>query len=229
MEVKMFFRAVLDSGIVRAWTGKGDFDIDEPFAPDGTAPGETGVTYTEGIRYLGTDDNSVRFGMSGEGLRNVPVVGYVVDVFSAGFLDDGTWKLLPFVRRGLLDNPMVEAGVYTVSIVPRVYPAPGSMWSHEEHERETKTDTRDGDTFFSQMRALSKGINGIHFPGVPTFREERDYDNRFVQQPASRPGKAGSSGSGLTGTPVRGEPGVALVGAASVRLPSARSRLRRGF
>ena len=217
MEVKLLVRAVLDSGVLRAWTGEGAYELDEPFKPDGSSPGDTGV-YTDGAVLLEGADATVRFGLRGRGLTATPVVGRVVDVFSVGFLDDGTSKRLPFVRRGLLDAPMLVGGEYSVSIAPRAYQAHGGQWSHEEHMRD-----HPGDKFFSQTRALAKGLRGIHFPGVPNFEEDGNYDIRAVQQPKELGGRRRAV--------PRGNPdaGLSRTAAALVRLPASRSNVRRGL
>lgn len=217
MEVRLFVRMVLDSGILRTWTGHGDFEIDEPFTPAGVAPGDS-ATYTDGASLLQAADATFRFGMRGRALTAVPVVGRIVDVFAAGFLDDGTWKLLPFRRRGLLNDPQLVGGEYSVAIVPRTYRAAASVWSHEEHKRE-----HPGDAFFSQVRALAKGIDGIHFPGVPNFEEDGNYDVRAVQQPAN-------VGGGRRAVP-RGSPdsGLSRQTAGLLKLPGTRSNVRRGL
>ena len=226
MEVRHLVRAVLHSGILRVWTGVGDHVIDEPFKPDGSAPGET-ATYTSDVKLVGVADARLRFGFRGRGLMGTPVVGRVVDVFMVGRRpDDDDWLLLPGVRRGLLDNPMLEGGVYTVEVGPRRYPMAGEQWSHEEHER-----AYPGDTFFSQARAIAKGINGIHFPGVPNFDPDGEYDTRALQQPIGRPGGAGSPDDGLEGVPNLNVPGeVSAPGSAALKpLTGVRSSIRRGF
>lgn len=220
MEVKHFLRAVLDSGILRTWTGNGDFEINEPFKPDGSAPGDEGATYTDGASYLGARGSTASFAMRGGNLINVPVGGRVVDVFSAGFFDDGTWKLLPFVRRGLLDAPTLTGGVYAVSIIPRTWQAPSSRWAQEEHVRQYPEDR-----FFSQVRALSKGIKGIHFPGVPHFREDGNYDNRYISQPVGSQSGAGSPDSGLDGSPSPSTPGIIIAPGGARGLAAARTDL----
>ena len=226
MEVRHLVRAVLHSGILRVWTGVGDHAIDEPFKPDGSAPGDTG-TYTSDVKLIGVAGATMRFGYRGRGLVGTPVVGRVVDVFMVGRRpDDDDWVLLPGVRRGLLDNPMLEGGVYSVEVGVRRYPVAGEQWSHEEHER-----AYPGDTFFSQARAIAKGINGIHFPGVPNFDPDGEYDTRALQQPIGRPGGAGSPDDGLSGTPITRRPGVVLEpgSTALLRLTGARSSIRSGF
>ena len=223
MEVRHFFRAVLDSGVLRVWTGVGEHTLAEPFAPDGS-PGSDGV-YSDGAALLGVVDSTMRFGLRGRSLAATPVVGRIVDVFVAGRVEDTRWKLLPFVRRGLLDSPILEGGEYSVEVAPRTYTRPAAQWSHEEHER-----THEGDTYFSQGRALAKGINGIHFPQVPNFEQTGLYP-RAVQQPIGRPGGRGSPDAGLTATPKPKTAGIAAVpgSPASVRLTGAPSAIRRGF
>ena len=223
MEVRYFFRAVLDSGVLRVWTGVGEYTLAEPFAPDG-GTGADGV-YTDGAALLGVVDSTMRFGMRGRSLTATPVVGRVVDVFVAGRIEKDKWKLLPFVRRGLLNNPILEGGEYSVEVAPRTYIAPATQWSHEEHERD-----HEGDTYFSQLRALAKGINGIHFPQVPNFNCDGEYP-RAIQQPIGRPGGRGSPDSGLTATPKTSTAGVVgIPGSASRRaLTGAAARIRPGF
>lgn len=233
MEVRLFLRAVLDSGVLRAWTGAEEWEIDEPFAPDGSTPGATGALYTPDAGLLQAADATLRFGLRGRALVGKPVVGRVADVFTAGFRDDGSWKLLPFVRRGLLDRPMLEGGQYSVEIAPRVYRAPGVQWSNEEHQRSHPGDPAatppvPPDTFFSQARALAQGIQGIHFPEVPNYDPDANYPHA-VQQPAERPGGVGSPDAGLasgktTAPGVRGGGGLA-----EVRLVAAPGRLPGGF
>ena len=224
MEVAWFVRAVLDSGMLRVWTGNGDYELAEPFGPDGTAPGDT-ATYNGGVRLIGIADAQLRFAMADRGLLGTPVVGRVVDIFLAGRMDGQDWQVLPGVRRGLLDSPQLAAGEYSVSVAPRRYPRGGRQWSHEEHERDNPDDT-----FFSQVRALAKGINGIHFPGVPNFREDGEYDSRAIQKPIGRSGGIGDPDDGLDGAPLPQTAGlVAVPGSAPVKLTAARSSIRRGF
>ena len=167
MTLRYLVRAQLDHGVVRTWTGTGEVEIDEPIAEDGSAPGGAGK-YTDGAFMLRFLNNALTFGVRGRGLVGTPVGGRIVDVFALGEMDDGERRLLPTVHRGVLSTPILEAGEYRVSVVPRVYVAAAQQWSHEEQDR-----LRPGDTFFSQMRALAKGINGIHFPGVPNFRSRQ--------------------------------------------------------
>ena len=196
MTLHYLMRAQLDHGLIRAWTGHGSTTITEPIALDGSVPGEE-ATYTDGAYLVSVGNNTVTFGFDGRAMVGTPVGGRTVDLFALGVPDDGDARVLPAIRRGILTAPMLNAGVYTVTVAPRTYAAAEQQWSHEEQDR-----LHEGDTFLSQMRALSKGIQGIHFPEVPNFEPSGDYDTTAI---------AGSSG--------RGNPSAGLAAPASIRTP----------
>ena len=222
MTLRYLVRAQLDHGVVRAWTGTGDLTIDEPIALDGKVPGAEGV-YRAGAALIGTRNNSVAFGFRGKAMVGTPVGGRTVDVFLVAETDEGEHHLLPTTHRGILSAPTIEQGTYTVSIVPRVYAAPAQQWSQEEQTR-----LHANDFFFSQMRALAKGIQGIHFPDVPNFREDGDYDRRAVNKPSGDTGR-GSPQAGLRAPTTSRAPGIVLLGGQSaVRLTQAPSGVPRG-
>lgn len=217
MNVYVAFRAQLDSGLLRAWSGPGELTIDEPFTPEGVSPGGS-ATFRPGAALLAGAAGRLAFGMDGDALVGTPVVGRVVDVFSIGEDDDGRRVVLPFVRRGLLDNPTLQGGAYTVSVTPRAYPKPTELWSHEAQAR-----LHPGDALFSQQRALAKGIEGIHFPDVPNFDPQGEYDGLVIQRPPtdeSRRG-VGDPDDGLPGNTPLASPGIIAVG----RRVAARGRL----
>ena len=224
MTIRYLVRAQLDHGVLRTWTGTGTVEIDEPLALDGTAPGADAQPYTDGAFMVSVLNNAVTVGMNGRDLVNTPVGGRTVDLFLLAETDDGERRLLPTVRRGVLSTPTLEDGMYKVSIVPRVYVAASQQWSHEEQDRLHK-----GDTFFSQMRALAKGINGIHFPGVPNFREDGDYNRRAIAKPEGDTGR-GSPDAGLPAPSSPTKPGLVSLGAgqAAQKLTIAPSGVPRG-
>lgn len=244
MNVQYAMRARLDSGIVRAWTGRGTVTFDEPFDPAGVAPGGTGI-YEDGAAMMFDANGQLSFALRGIALTGTPLGGRTVDVFSLGYESPAEFDVLPFVRRGLLSAPRIERdGAFVIDIVPRTHARPVEWWSHEQRQQEVP-----GDTIFSQMRALAKGINGIHFPDVPPFDPTGSYDTLAVQQP--QPTAAGAvvqapAGSklagrktlgdvydGLPGAPAApgGPPGIVRIGgSATVRaLPTPRSNARRGL
>lgn len=208
MNVYAAIRARLDYGLLRAWTGPGTLTLDEPFAPDGTEPGASAAEYAPGAGMLTGADGRLAF--SGLAFSGPNVTGRLVDVFSVGEDDAGKRRLLPFVRRGLLDNLTLTAGVYTVTVAPRTYPAVGEQWSHEEQKRR-----HQGDTYFSQMKALAKGLEGIHFPDVPNFRADGDYDTLTI----SKRRGGGGTGTGVgQGGGEDGERGVIDLGGGVLQL-----------
>ena len=210
--------------MVRAWTGTGRLEIDEPIALDGTAPGDEGADYEGGADMISFRNGEMTFGLRGRGLTGTPVGGRLVDVFLVAETDKGEHSVLPSTRRGVLSSPSIDRGVYSVSVIPRAFAAPAQKWSHEEQDRLHK-----GDTFFSQMRSLAKGINGIHFPGVPNFREDGDYDRRAVAKPEGEGGR-GSPDAGLVAPASIKTPGIVSLGAgqAAQKLTIAPSGVPRG-
>ena len=206
--------------------GEGQITIDEPIALDGTTPGDEGATYEGRAFLLDARNQQASFGFRGRSMVGTPVGGRLVDVFMVAVVEDGTEpQLLPTTRRGILSTPTLDRGVYSVRIAPRTYRAPARKWSHEEQER-----LHPGDTIFSQMRALAKGINGIHFPHVPNYRSDGDYGAARVIQKPSGEGGRGAVDDRPPGTLNVRNPGVIFPGggASAVRLRRARSGVPKG-
>ena len=213
MTVHQLFRANLDHGELRVWTGDGDLTFDEPFGIPSSEPGAEHV-YRGGAGFAGVVEGEVRFTLSGQQLRGTPLGGRRVTLFYVGS-DDGAppWRRIPFVTQGLLDSPMLYAGEFSVGIVPPRYDRPPETWSNEEHQRDFP-----GDLFFSQMKALAKGIRGIWFPDVPHYSGKADYNTRALQ------GRQADESRG----PTLGTPGVRFVAGREQRLAAAVAPLPPG-
>ena len=219
MHVEQLFRATLDHGTVRVWTGAVALeDFEEPFGVPSTEPGET-VDYLPGLGFSGVIDGQVRFTMGGELLRGAyptPLGGRGVTLFYVGSETGGPpWRRIPFVTQGILDSPRLYAGAFSVAVVPPRYDAPVERWSAEEHQAD-----HPGDTFFSQMKALSRGLQGVWWPNVPRYNRREQYDIRRI------PGK-GAPGVETAGAPL-GTPGVRQVGGQAVPLTVAPAPGRPG-
>ena len=86
--------------------------------------------------------------------------------------------------RGVLDNAKVYDGQFTVEIVPPRYDAPAETWDNETYQRDNP-----GDTLLTQMKALSRGVDGVWFPDVPEFNEGQDFGRqRLWQEPVEKQG-----------------------------------------
>ena len=207
-EFRLCVRMELDKGILRVWTGNGSVDIKETLT-------DSTETYSDGATLMEGQGDALRFGLRGLGLMGTPVTGRNAVVYTIGSRDEGeSWTVLPFIRQGLLSSPQLSEGVYSVEVSPPVYVAPPKLWNHEAH-----ISANPGDSFFSQMRALAKGIDGIHFPDVPPYRRNAQYNILAVSTPPSASiSKPGNPDTGLGGASSPKNPGVVVVGPAVNRL-----------
>ena len=218
MIVRQLLRAALDHGVVRLATGDGDVQFPEPFGVPETLDGAE-ATYRGGADFEGVVDGQVRFTMAADRLRGrepTPLGGRSAVVFYVASADGSTWDPLPFVTRALLDSPVLEGGRFSVGLTPPRWDEAPAQWSNDAHQAE-----HPGDTFFSQMKALSTGIRGIWFPVVPDFNPNEDYNVRFVA------GETSSARAEVPGNPLD-MPGVKVLGGTAVPSPQAASLLGPG-
>lgn len=220
MIVRQLLRASLYAGVFRAWTGEAaetddagrvGFFFQEPFGVPESAPGER-VLYRNGLGFAGMAGDAAQFVLGERPPAGGPLVGRSVAVFYVGSVDDGaSWRRLPFVTRGVIDEPQLFAGQFGFKVVAPTYDAPVETWSSEEHQR-----AWPGDRFFSQVKALEKGVAGIWWPTVPDFNPHHVYKRQVsrLDKPTS-------------GSPTS-NPGAQVVGGVSVALRPAASRPRPG-
>ena len=209
--VFQLLRANLDSGLLRVWTGDGDYEFDEPFGVPESEPGKT-ATYVSGAGLAEVTDGRARFVMRGEFMTGTPVTGRQVVVWYVGSESgEPPFTRLPLVVRGLLERPQLYRGEYTVDVVPAVYERYAAKWSNEEHQAEFP-----GDTFFSQQKALERGALSW-WPNPPVYNPAGHYGRGLARRP-----------NVTTRGPATGQPGRGFRGGADVLLTPAASSARPG-
>ena len=215
MKVHQLLRANLYSGVLRAWTGDGELQIEEPFPalPEANdPPSDTLPKYRDGLGFEGIQDGQARFTLRGQSIVGTPLGGRKAVVFYVGS-DDGAppFRVLPIVTQGLLDSPKLYAGEFSVGLVPPRYDRPVETWSNEEHQADYP-----GDTFFSQRKALEKGVS-TWWPQVPPYHPQHRYRLQTVRTAVKR----------TRGQPTA-SPGVRLVAGKDVALRPSLLRLVPG-
>ena len=209
MVIQSALRAELDSGVLRAWTGAGKVSVVEE---DGTTH-----EYDDSAAMSSLPGEAPRFELRGVALIGTPVVGRRCTLFRLWSSDGATWTRTDRVARHLLGAPTLKGGTYSVPLEKESWDAAPTWWDNDDQRAKTMPKTEDdppADRMFSQMRALAKGIGAVHFPDVPPFDPDGDFDKLAVV---------------TLGAPVRGSatarletaaPGVVSRGDAAVRSPA---------
>ena len=167
-DVRQLARLELDQGTLRVWTGREDYELEEPDSGDEH-------TYVGGLSLLAADPDGLAFGMSGQDVVGSPIGNRRVTVFFVASRDGGAYRLLPVTVRGVLSAPRLSRGQLRIGIESFPARASGERWSNETHRA-----GRPDDTFFGQRRALATGKAATWFPRVPNFDPDGEYDNRKI-------------------------------------------------
>lgn len=225
-------RVSLPSGLLRAWTGAGEVEVEEP--PELNGGDIARATYDGSARLASRLSDRPRFAMRGVRLGSAPLVGSRVEVWLAGWLNDA-WRSLLVQHVGLLDSPSIERGVLSFEVRRLDVPPPTRMWAADAHNAALD----EPDSIFAQLKALRKGIRRAPTQ-PPPFREDGAYDGLAL---ALRPWEASATGATtaqalvvttapqrlISGPPPAGIPAPTRAGArAAPRRPSD-STLPRGW